>query len=302
MRVGIIGHTGFVGHNLIMGLNDKYKAEGISIRDQSGWDRIKEFDVVINLVGKAHDHKGKATESDYYIPNVQLLKEIYREFIKSSASVFIHVSSLAAVEEYGSKIYLDEISSCNPSSFYGKSKREAEQWLLNQPISDGKKVIILRPPMIHGPGDKGNLGLLYKLVSKGIPYPLYSFNNKRSFISINNFNYFINEIITKHELIDSGVYHIADDEAISTKEIIEIIKDVTNRKILKISFPKLLIKGLAMVGDVLPIPLNTKRLKKMTSNLLVSNTKIKSVLGIDKLPLSSKEGMKMTIQSFKQAK
>src|SRR5690606_37898463 len=103
-----------------------------------------------------------------------------------------------------------EDSSCNPISWYGHSKRTAEKWLLEQHLPPGKKLVILRPPMVHGPGDKGNLGLLYKLISKGIPYPLASFDNRRSFISIDNFSFFIEQIITHHEKMDSGIYHIAD--------------------------------------------------------------------------------------------
>src|SRR5690606_34966386 len=153
--------------------------------------------------------------------------------------------------------------------------------------------------MGHGLGDKGNLGLLYKLISKGIPYPLASFTNKRSFISIDNFTFFIKMIIDNQQKLNSGIYHIADDESISTKEIIEIIKNVTGKNVLNIAMPKFLIRVVAKMGDILPIPLNSKRLKKMTSDLLVSNQKIKQALGIEKLPLTAKDGLEQTIKSFR---
>ncbi|WP_160069580.1 NAD-dependent epimerase/dehydratase family protein [Sphingobacterium bovisgrunnientis] len=297
--IKISGSSGFIGENLIKIIEN---SEGVSLRSEDWRFQLSTAKVIINLVGKAHDHKGTAIESDYYYANFDLLKEIYNEFIKSSASLLIHISSLAAVEEFESNDYLDEMASCNPKSFYGKSKREAEKWLLDQSIPRSKKIIILRPPMIHGPGDKGNLGLLYKLISKGIPYPLASFNNRRSFISIDNFNFLVKEIIAKQNSLESGIYHVADDEPVSTKEIISIIKSVTNKNVPDIALPKLFINAVAKVGDILSIPLNTKRLKKMTSNLLVSNTKVKNALGIEKLPLSAKEGLEITIKSFNQAK
>ncbi|WP_313359959.1 sugar nucleotide-binding protein, partial [Empedobacter sp.] len=216
------------------------------------------------------------------------------------AKLLIHISSLAAIEEFESNTPLLEDHKANPQSFYGKSKRVAEEWLLEQNLPSSKKIIILRPPMVHGPSDKGNLGLLYKLISKGIPYPLASFNNQRSFISIDNFSFFVKEIIEKQDLLQSGIFHISDDEAISTNQIIEIIKKVENRKVMNLSIPKSIVKGLAKVGDVLPIPLNTKRLKKMTSNLMLSNQKIKTALNIKQLPLSAEEGIIKTIKSFKQ--
>src|SRR5690606_34574307 len=125
-----------------------------------------------------------------------------------------------------------------------------------------------------------------------------SFHNERSFISIDNFCFFIKEIIDNHEKMMSGIYHLADDQTISTNEIISIIKHVTGKRVPNIVLPKFFVRGLAKVGDVLPIPLNTKRLKKMTSNLLVSNEKIKQALGIEKLPLTAKEGLEKTIKSF----
>src|SRR5690606_870513 len=227
------------------------------------------------------------------------VKEIYAAFIKSEAALFIHVSSIAALEEEGSSNALTEDVTPNPQSWYGKSKRAGEEWLLKQEIPENKKIIILRPPMVHGPGDKGNLGLLYKLISKGIPYPLASFDNQRSFISIDNFIFFINEIIKGQNKIASGIYHISDDTSISTNSIINIIKKVENKNIPNVNLPKGLVKLIAKVGDVLPLPLNTIRLKKMTSNLVLSNKKIKTALNIIKLPLSAEEGLIKTIQSFK---
>jgi len=75
--------------------------------------------------------------------------------------------------------------------------------------------------MIHGPGNKGNLNLLYKLVQKGLPWPLGAFENKRSFTSIDNLTHIITQIIEKE--IDPGIYQIADDEALSTNELIQLI-------------------------------------------------------------------------------
>ena len=292
----ILGSSGFIGQNLI---KRNPNSEGVSLRDGNWKNQISDAEVIINLVGKAHDHKGTATEQDFHYANVDLAKEIFNEFLKSNANLIIHISSIAALEEFESQNPLREEDECHPFSSYGKTKREAEEWLLQQNLPEKKKLIILRPPMVHGEGDKGNLGLLYKLISKGIPYPLASFDNKRSFISIDNFSYFINQIIENKELLENGIYHISDDEAVSTKEIIEIIKKVKNNNTLNLSLPKVLVKFLAKIGDIIPLPLNTKRLKKMTGDLEVSNQKIKNALGITQLPISAEKGIEITIKSFK---
>lgn len=295
-KVSILGASGFLGQHLVREIDN---AMGVSLRNKTWIDDVSNSDIIINLVGKAHDHNGTATRNDFYFANVELTKNIFDEFLKSKARLLIHVSSIAAVEEYESLNPLVEDHPCRPCSHYGKSKREAEEWLLKQSLSYNKKIIILRPPMVHGAGDKGNLGLLYKLILKGVPYPLTCFQNRRSFLSIENLIYFMKEIIEKNVNLNSGIYHIADDETISTKEIIEIIKNVKNKKILDFSISPTLIKTIAKIGDIIPLPLNTKRLKKMTGNLEVSNQKIKNALGITQLPISAKKGIEITIKSFK---
>lgn len=299
MKITLFGASGFIGKNLIEKLQQKYTVSQISLRNEDWRKNLSDSETYINLIGKAHNHNGEAKEDDFYKVNVNLVKDIFQSFINSNAKLFVHISSLAALEEFESNHKLTEIDKCHPDSWYGKSKRLAEEWLIAQKLPTDKKLIIIRPPMVHGAGDKGNLGLLYKLILKGIPYPLASFENRRSFISIDNFNFFIDEIVKNVENLPNGIYHISDDETISTNEIIEIIKHVEQKKMFNLRVPKFFIKAIAKVGDVLPIPLNSLRLKKMTSDLTVSNQKIKSALGIEKLPFSAEEGLIKTIKSFK---
>lgn len=293
--LGILGNTGFIGQNLVDQLDNSV---GISLRNSNWINLIEDKDILINLIGKAHDHNGDSTLDDYCFANVILTKEVFEGFLASKAHLLIHISSLAAVEELESNKPICESDLCRPISWYGKTKREAEIWLLSQKLPYNKKLIIVRPPMVHGPGDKGNLSLLFKLISKGIPYPLAAYDNKRSFIGIDNFIFFLRMIIEHKTTISSGIYHIADDEVVSTNDLIKLIGSVTGRKVYDFRVPKFFINSMAKLGDIFPIPLNTKRLKKMTSNLLLSNSKIKKELGIHKLPLTAEEGLLMTIKSM----
>jgi nucleoside-diphosphate-sugar epimerase len=184
----------------------------------------------------------------------------------------------------------------NPVTHYGKSKLLAEHYILSKEMPAGKRVYILRPCMIHGAGNKGNLNLLFRLVSKGIPWPLGAFDNKRSFCSIDNLLFIIRELI-ENESIASGIYNITDDEPISTNELISLIADSNFKKpkIWKIS--KSWIVFIAKLGDLLKLPLNTETLQKLTESYEVSNSKIKTAIG-KSLPLSSKEGLIKTFNSF----
>jgi nucleoside-diphosphate-sugar epimerase len=150
--------------------------------------------------------------------------------------------------------------------------------------------------MIHGPGNKGNLNLLFKLVSKNIPWPLGAFENKRSFCSIDNLMFIINELIERED-IHSGIYNVSDDVPLSTNELIGFIAQSQNSKpkIWKIS--RSLIEKIVKIGDKFNLPINSERLHKLTSSYVVSNAKIKAAIG-KPLPMSSRDGLMKTFKSF----
>ena len=150
--------------------------------------------------------------------------------------------------------------------------------------------------MIHGPGNKGNLNLLFKIVSKGLPWPLGAFENKRSFCSIDNLCFIIEELI-ENKQIPTGIYNIADDVPLSTNELIKLISDSQGKKSLIWNVPKVLIKILSKFGDLLRLPLSTERLNKLTETYIVSNNKIKQAIK-KPLPISAKYGLIKTFNSF----
>jgi len=163
-------------------------------------------------------------------------------------------------------------------------------------VVDGKKVYIMRPCMIHGPGNNGNLNLLYGVVSKEIPWPLGAFENRRSFTSIGNLQEVIKGFLTKDA--PSGIYHMGDDEALSTNELIEVICSALGKKAHIWNIPRSLMNGAARVGDWLHLPLNIQRMQKLTENYVVSNAKIKAALGMKEMPVRAKDGLRETIKSF----
>ena len=150
--------------------------------------------------------------------------------------------------------------------------------------------------MIHGPGNKGNLNLLYGVVKKGIPWPLGAFENRRTFTSIENICFAVNGVLTKD--VPSGIYNMGDDEALSTNELIEVICSALGKKAHIWNIPRGLMNGFAKIGDVLHLPLNTQRMQKLTENYVVSNAKIKAALGMNEMPVRAKDGLRETIKSF----
>jgi nucleoside-diphosphate-sugar epimerase len=287
----LTGSTGFVGTNFINYFSNTFKIFSLK-RDRN---LIINEDYVVHLAGKAHDIKYSSIIHDFYVDNTNLTKKVFDGFINSSAKVFIMLSSVKAVADQVEG-ELTEQHHPNPATHYGKSKLLAEQYIFSKEIPEGKRVYVLRPCMIHGPGNKGNLNLLYKVVSKNIPWPLGAFQNKRSFCSIDNLMFIVKELI-ECDYIPSGVYNVADDEALSTNDVISILAQSQNRdaKIWKMS--KSLIQLLAKLGNLLHLPLTTERLQKLTKSYIVSNQKIKTAIG-KPLPVSAKEGLLKTFNSF----
>ena len=295
MSILLTGSTGFVGKNILSHLKNLHfkilsRAQLINIEINV----LLDVDTIVHLAGKAHDLKRTSNPNEYYQTNFELTKNLYDAFLKSNATKFIFISSVkAAVDSLESVLTEDYIP--NPKTHYGKSKLMAEEYIQSQTLPSGKFYYILRPCMIHGPGNKGNLNLLYKFVEKGIPYPLAAFENKRSFLSIENLCFIVEKLIEKR--IPSGIFNLADDVPLSTNDLVLQMAKSLNKSFSLWHIPQNIIKTIAMVGDKLRLPLNTHRLNKLTENYLVSNLKIKAAIN-ESLPLSSKEGIKITLNSF----
>jgi len=299
-RVVIMGASGFVGQNLKEYLKKNFEVVSLSLRDPN-WD-LQELDgtAIIHLAGKAHDTSNTSDSEVYFTINRDLTIDLFNIFLKSQIRDFFYFSSVKAVADSVEGVLNEQIVG-NPQTAYGKSKLEAEQYLLKQVLPFGKRLFIVRPCMIHGPGNKGNLNLLYKVVEKGIPWPLAAFHNDRSFLSIDNLSYLVETMINNKEL-NSGIYNFADDKALSTNELVTLIANTLGKKEKLWKIPASLIKFFVKIGDILPLPLNSERLKKLTESYVVSNANIKTSLGIEKLPLTVEEGLKKTIRSFSEIK
>ena len=302
----ISGSTGFVGQNLLpyLALNG-LNTLGIS-RNQTIYNCITYNDLnnavwsnsfsMVHLAGKAHDLKKTSDDKDYYEANTELTRTLFDQFLQSDCEVFIFMSSVKAVADEVTGVLTEDVTP-KPTTVYGKSKLAAENYILSKETPSNKRVYILRPCMIHGPINKGNLNLLYNLVSKRIPWILGSFQNKRSYCSVDNLLFVINQLI-KNTTIPSGVYNVADNGYLSTNEIISLISNSNNQKPIIYNIPPVIIKFIAKIGDIVPLPLNSERLKKLTDSYMVSNEKLKKYI-LEELPMNSNQGIVKTIESFK---
>lgn len=286
MKILITGAYGFVGTNLCRYLAEKghachaldvpaAKRDNVPYASFHTWDELEKLpdvDAVVHLAGKAHDLKKVASEQSYFDVNVGLTEKIFNA-MQGRTARFIYFSSSKADAN---------------GNAYGRSKLAAEQFL-------NGRAIVLRPAMIHGPGNKGNLNLLWGIARRGLPWPLAAFENQRSFTSIGNVCAAVEALCARGV---NGVYPIADDEMISTNRLIELIAETCGRKARLWRLPKGLMRLAARIGDVLHLPLTTERIEKLTEDSFVDNAALKRMLDWQTMPVGAEEGMRATLRSF----
>lgn len=315
MKILITGVHGFVGSNLVKALSKDNIIYGLDIidpiregikctfkwKDLDKEGMVPDVDAIIHLAGKAHDTKNQSAAEVYFKVNRDLTIKIFDYFCShQNIKKFVFFSTAKAAADRVDGILTEDVVP-SPVGPYGESKIAAERYILDALESrkefTDRGVYIFRPCMIHGPGNKGNLNLLYNVVKKGIPWPLGAFENRRTFTSVENICFAVNGVITKD--VPSGIYNMGDDEALSTNELIEEICKSLGKKAHIWKLPKGLMTGFAKLGGILHLPLNPERLQKLTENYVSSNEKIKKALGVEKMPVDAREGLMVTLKSFR---
>ena len=244
-KITVTGASGFIGHALCKALSDKKLAvhgilrsphvsksklisgiEYLSVGDiwaQSDWSAtLSEVDCVIHTAARAH--RMNETKADalaaYRAVNVEGTRNLAEHAADAGVSRFIYLSSIKVNGEQtisGASFFSGD--NAFPEDAYGISKREAEQALYEVSARTGLEVVIIRPPLVYGPGVKGNFLSLLSWLDKGIPLPLGAIHNQRSLVAIDNL---IDLIITciSHPAAANQTFLVSDDEYLSTTELL----------------------------------------------------------------------------------
>lgn len=290
----LTGASGFVGGHLIDELSKTYELHAVSTKKKSiqgiarvyNWGELElindTFYGVVHLAGLAHDTSNTRKESEYFEVNRDLTARLVKKAKDWEITSFIYLSSVKASVDSTSDIILTEDVSSEAKQVYGRSKLAGEQEILKN-TEDFKKVI-LRPVMIYGKGQKGNLKSLEKFIIKRLPFPFKHWRNRRSMLYIGNLTSTITQIL-RHP-IDSGVYFIADDQATSTVELLKYIGNGLSTQPRFIGIPNSVISAFK---KVLPGKLD-KLADKLLGSLEVDTTKLKTALKIKQMPYSTEQG------------
>jgi nucleoside-diphosphate-sugar epimerase len=218
MNVLVTGASGFVGQHFVDTYSKLHQITTVSLQSQN-WQNNSFYgiDTIVHLAGKAHQMT-PIEDAIYFEVNFELTKQLFEKAVAEGVKHFIYISS---TKVYGDGNYenLNENSNCEPTDAYGKSKLQAEQYLINQ---NSISVAIVRPPLVYGKGVKGNMQKLIALCKKRKWLPFGNIHNKRSMVYVGNLVALINQIIDKKA---NGVFVAGDATAVSTSHLVKTISN-----------------------------------------------------------------------------
>jgi nucleoside-diphosphate-sugar epimerase len=232
---------------------------------------VNQVDTIIHCAARAHILKKESNPLPLFRQiNCHVTTHLAQEAQASQVRRMIFISSIGVLGNSSFKEPFTEDSPPNPHSPYALSKWEAEQSLLQ--LSKNMELVIIRPPLVYGPGVKGNFKKLLDLIEKGLPLPLGTINNRRQFVGIKNLIDFIILCINSPKAANQS-FLIADEEVVSITELIKILKSLMKKNNILLPIPQSLVKwGLQIMGQ-------TRLIDQLLSNLEINPLKAKTLLG-----------------------
>lgn len=276
-RILITGENSYVGTSFTNYLNkhypNDYQIDEISVQGEE-WKShdFSKYDVIFHVAGIAHVSADPKLEDLYYKVNRDLAIEVATKAKKENIKQFIFMSSMIVFGRPKNGVVTKDTKP-NPENFYGRSKLEAEEGLRKLESKDFL-VSILRPPMIYGPGSKGNYPRLAKLARITPVFPDYP--NKRSMLFIDNLFIYIEDII-KSKL--SGTFHPQNSEYVQTSELVKEIAKNNNRKLFVTKIFNPVIKLMTKINLINKVFGNLYYEDNQTENLIEFNESIRKTEG-----------------------
>ena len=313
-RILVTGASGFVGNLLCEALSQRQyqvraavrsshqslggieKAVVGSIDGQTDWvDAVAETEVVIHLAARVHVMKDSAADplGEFRKVNLHGTENLARQAVRAGVKRFVYVSSIKVNgEQTTGEQFFAESDQAAPQDPYGVSKWQAEQALHRISLETGLEVVIVRPPLVYGPGVKGNFIALMNAIDKGIPLPLAGALNARSLVYVGNLVEALIACVT-NPAAAGQTYLVSDGEEVSTAMLVERIAKALGRGSRSFYFPPGLLRAAAgLLG-------RAEQIDRLFGSLRISDQKIRRELNWMP-PYSMEQGLRATADWYRK--
>lgn len=309
----ITGATGFVGRALICRIADEeIVVKGVTRRTTTDWPvgvlpvvidsiaretawapALEDVNTVVHLAARVHvmrDHAGDPL-AEYRRVNVEGTLNLARQAARAGVRRFIFVSSIKVngEETFIDKPYTADMAPA-PVDPYAVSKSEAEIGLKKVAEQTGMELVVLRPVLVYGPGVKGNFLSMMRLMALGIPLPLGSIENRRSFLGIDNLVDLIWHCVD-HPRAVNETFLVSDGEDVSTTELLQRLASCMGRRARLFSIPTSLLNKMASLAGKESVA------KRLLGSLYVDISKTREQLAWTP-PVSFEEGLRRTVDYY----
>lgn len=250
-------------------------------------------EVVVHLAARVHVMDDKAVDplAEFRETNTEGTLNLVRQAVRAGVKRFIFISSIKVNGEGRDAAYL-ETDTPAPADAYAISKWEAEQGLQRIAADTGLEVVILRPPLVYGPGVKANFLRLMQLVQKGWPLPLGAIRNRRSLLYLGNFVDAI-RLCVEHPAAAGQTFLLDDGEPVSTPVLIRAVAQAMGRPARLLGMPASVLEfGGALLGKRAAVA-------RLTGSLWVDSSLIRSRLGWTP-PYALRQGLNATVAAYKR--
>ncbi|RYG04355.1 MAG: NAD-dependent epimerase/dehydratase family protein, partial [Chitinophagaceae bacterium] len=285
MRIAVTGANGFIGQALCPFLRQSFKADlviltrnssitsdnqlSFSATDEELIAGLGNIDCLIHLAARAHTQN--ATPSDFQRDNVELSERVARLCVEANVPRFIYLSSIKVNgESTDGRRPFSADETPKPEDMYGQSKLMSEDTLKKHLANTKTRLVIIRPPLVYGDNNKGNLRSLEKLINIRIPMPFGGLKNQRDLVSLENLCRLISITITHPRAADE-IFLVSDGIARNTKEIVQLLAHRLGKQARFINVPNWIFSFLKKIKPSL--------IDRLTGNLQVDIEKTRSLLG-----------------------
>lgn len=311
MHILITGASGFVGHALCVKLNNSgYKVRRVvrtpdsygcslsetyvtgDLQELSDWNPlVTGVDSIVHLAAKVHTRwRGTLADfTEYERMNVAVSVSLAKAAATQGVKRFVFLSSIGVNGTRTTKRPFVETDTPNPRGPYALSKFRAEEALRDLCERTGMELVVVRPPLIYGPGAPGNFALVLKLIRTGIPLPFASINNARSMISIDNIiDFIVNSI--EHPSAANQTFMVCDSETVSTRELVRYLAAAMGKRtiLFRVSPLALRLAAWALQGKL--------NIEPLLSSLVIDANKARRMLNWNP-PISLAEGLRRAVNA-----